>query len=288
MFTNPLCLNDGFGENFKLIILSIIYCEKNNLDFVYSPFLDMEHNYDNDINYLENKEKLINIKYNYKLNDEKLEAQTISNFDLLYFYENNLNYIESSSSLKNIKKVFKMNKFNPFNVNYTNIAIHIRRMNDHDLRRTGGKNYNLPGTDVPFEFYKTIMEQLNNAYNNVKFHIYSQGDINDFYELNDNSKYNIEFNIKFNINKNLEDTFIEIVYADILVLSPSCLSISAGLLSEGIIYYIPFCNPPLPSWNIIQGYKSSRDKYEYLIKVPPTFQYELFYFNPKINRLEKP
>ena len=77
----------------------------------------------------------------------------------------------------------------------------------------------------------------------LQFHIYSQGNIQDF-------DYFISNDTIFHINEDLTNTFIGLVVADILVTSASSLSYSAALISDGEIYYLPFWHPPLDNWII--------------------------------------
>ena len=58
--------DDGFGAQYQTILYSIMYSELVNKEFVYTPFKKMEHNYDDDPNFLKEKENLINIIGNYK------------------------------------------------------------------------------------------------------------------------------------------------------------------------------------------------------------------------------
>jgi len=275
--TNPNKPNDGFGENFKLLIYSVMYAEFNQLGFVYSPFKEMEHNYDKDPNYLIDKETLINFIYNFPSisNRPQLSYRVLDTFELLRFYQTNIEWCSNSSSLTQIKHLFRLNKQTPFltpDVKTTNIAIHIRRMNSQDYNRTNDKSGVLAGMDVPFDLYLNTMNQFNAAIPNAAFHIYSQGSAVEFEKV-----FITEANksrVFLHINENIEDTFTQLVYADILVTSPSALSYSAALLSNNQVYYIEFCNPPLPTWNVIQGYKSSRIKHEFVISIPTPVFYD--------------
>ena len=65
MITNNLYNNDGFGENFKFIIYGIIYAEYLNEEFHYTKLGNIQHNYDNDSDFINKKEKLINIINHY-------------------------------------------------------------------------------------------------------------------------------------------------------------------------------------------------------------------------------
>ena len=67
MITNSIYA-DGFGENFKFIIYTIIYAEYLNKDFFYTPLNNkIEHNYNNDTLFVDKKEIMINLKKHYPL-----------------------------------------------------------------------------------------------------------------------------------------------------------------------------------------------------------------------------
>lgn len=272
--TNPVCPNDGFGVNFKYLIYSVMYAELNNCKFVYSPFTELQHNYDNDPDYIVKKEELINFIGNFELANNN-DVYILDNYSLLRFFYFNINMCANSLSLKKIKHLFYINKTNPFNNTSINIAIHIRKTNKHDysiqlyndniLSRTDksydlvdlkikNKEFQIPGLDVPDSLYVTIINQFEDAFKDrdIKFHIFSQGDVEDF-------KFITNKNVILHINENLEDTFKQMVFADILVTAPSNLSYTAAMLSNNQIYYIDYCDKPLPSWNIVQNYKNSRD-----------------------------
>ena len=141
-------------------------------------------------------------------------------------------------------------------------------MNVHDIENN--KNFKqIPGSDVPNELYKVITRQFKANYKNSKIHIYSQGDKKDF-DFN-------EDDVIFHINTPLEDTFVDFIYADILVVAPSSLSYSAGLLSDGIVYFINSCNKPLPTWNMVQNYISTKDRYLFFIRKSPTDKVTIYY-----------
>ena len=60
-------IDDGFGAQYRLAIAALFYAEYNELEFVYTPFEKMQHNYDNDPLYLEKKENLINFIGNFEV-----------------------------------------------------------------------------------------------------------------------------------------------------------------------------------------------------------------------------
>ena len=196
--TNLLRPDDGFGENYKYLIYSIMYAEFNKYDFVYKPFKDMRHNYNDDPEYINKKEIMINCIGNFKT---EIPGRELNIFDLLKFYHTNIKWCSQSNSLKLLKSLFYLDKVNLYDTSIVNIAIHIRRINPHDyiivdqiskdrvpiqdnifqeILNNPRTAVQLPGMDVPLEFYVTIIRQLEHSYPNSKFHIYSQGNVNDF------------------------------------------------------------------------------------------------------------
>ncbi len=195
-----LSINDGFGSQFYTLMTTLYYADKHNLKFVYTPFEKMEHNYDNDPDFLNKKENLINFIDNFEIN---YDLRKVSDLNLINIYgkyfQDNIDDFMKSTTLKKIKKLFSKNK-SSFDKNYTNIAIHIRRPNSDDSR--------LDGADTPDNVYLNIIKQFNSI-KNKKIHIYSQ------YSLN-TSLYKHE-DIILHIDEPIENTFIDFVYADILV-----------------------------------------------------------------------
>ena len=227
--------NDGFGSQYQTIIFTILFSELKNLNFAYVPFTKMEHNYDNDPLFLEKKEQLINIKNNFPSYDE-IDKGKIIKFDLNEIYrtvENNLDYCMSLDSFKKIKNLFHENKTKPSN---KVASIHIRRPNINDIG-----DYGYYGDD----YYLRVIDDIRKKYNDIeKIKIYSQGELENF------SKF-VGDDIEFHLNEPIEDTFSDLVFSDILVTSKSSFSYCAGLLCDGIVYYLPFWHKPKNSWLII-------------------------------------
>jgi len=236
IITNPL-RSDGFGAQFQTIIISAIYAELNNMKYQYTPFKKMEHNYENDTTFIQKKEKLINFIGNFEINED-LNIQIQRGYGETGFLDNNTALCANSLSLKKIKEIFRSNKNRQdyFSDENLNIAIHIRRPNAHD-NRTGG-------ADVPDSIYLKAINFLRSIYSskNRQFHIYSQGNVDDFKTI-----YNSD-DVIFHINASIENTFSSMVFADVLVTSQSSFSYTAGLISDGVVYFIPFWHSPLPHW----------------------------------------
>ena len=87
---------------------------------------------------------------------------------------------------------------------------------------------------------------LKEKYPSFSICIYSEGDLNDFKNLDGP-------NISFKLNTCLQETFHHFVTAKILVTAKSNLSYSAAILSKNTIYCIPILNRsrPLSHWNIL-------------------------------------
>ena len=242
IITNP-ARSDGFGAQFQTVIYSAILAELSGKEFRYTPFKEMEHNYNNDPEFIQKKENLINFIGNFKINtDATIQAKTNVG-DVITFYERNLKECENSAALKRIKKIFRANKNKSdyFDDNHFHIAMHVRRPNAHDSR--------IAGADTPDQVHLDAMSHLRSVYSSKKllFHIFSQGDIETFKSIYKGD------DIVLHINEPIETTFASMVFADALVTTSSSFSHCAGVLSEGTVYYIPFWHPPLPSWILLKS-----------------------------------
>ena len=235
--TNPW-RTDGFGSQFQTILYSIIYAELAQKTYLYTPFTSLEHNYDEDPEFIAKKEWLVNLIDHFPINRDETLQLNISPTDYIRFFESHLNECANSASLKDLKKIFRLNKErkNYFDPDLFHIAVHIRRPNAHDSR--------VLGTNTPDNTYVQIIKSLRGRYLDQPrlFHIFSQGDLEDF-----NRAFGAD-DVIFHLNGPVEDTFIAMVLADVLVTSTSSLSYTAALLSDGTIYYVPFWHPRLPNW----------------------------------------
>jgi hypothetical protein len=230
---------DGFGAQYQTIINTIIYCMENNINYLYSPLKNVEHNYENDPNYINKLENLMNLKENVKNRDDTTIEIKFGSTVLIEF-EKSIDRYCNSETMKCIKECFWRNKERDFFKNgKMNISVHIRRENNADKGQCGAR-----GT-TPNEYYIRIMNEIRAKYNGnqLQFHIYSQGIEEDFEILK-------RENVEFHLNEEITTTFIGMVAADILVISPSSLSYVAGLLSDGIVYYKPFWHSSRKEWII--------------------------------------
>lgn len=229
--------NDGFGAQYQTIIYSAIFSQFINKKFCYTPFKVMEHNYDNDINFLSKKESFINLIDNFPLasnldNVEELKFQSICPY-----IEYNINYSIQTDIFKHIKHLFHINKTPKFAKDCKNVAVHIRKINKADNEGCYNTHYEKD------EYYIKSINRLRSEGDKKIFHIYSQGKEEDF-ELFKNE------DVVFHLDEPLEDTFYDLTTADILVMSKGSFSYIAGLLALGEVYYLPFWHPKLNSWKV--------------------------------------
>lgn len=236
---------DGFGAQYQHIIFAILYSDQNNCVYAHTLIESMEHNYDNDPDFLANIENIMNIKNNYinvkDIDTSKNTIVIITPHPHLYPYiEHRIDICLNSESLKKIKTIFWANKERHFYKNNNiNIAVHIRRTNQHD-----GQNARPETSDLYYiNIINKIRNKIRNIYSDKKllFHIYSQG-------VRENFKLYESEDTIFHLNEELCSTFTGLVAADILITSASSLSYVAAILSDGIIYYKPFWHPPASKW----------------------------------------
>jgi hypothetical protein len=238
---------DGFGAQYQKVIQTFLFCKLNGLDFVYTPFNKMEHNYNNDGQFVQQKEDLINLYNNIPLANTSQDVIIMNYFTVVRrwfdnIHNNNIDIACNSEHMQFIKRCFWENKDrNVYKNNKKNVAIHIRRSNPHDFGQAGQR------VTTSDEYYLNIMRIIRTMHNNtdILFHIFSQGNLDDF------SVYKGD-DVVFHINEDVEPTFIYMVAADILITSPSSFSYVAALISDGEIYFKEFWHKPRSHW-IIRG-----------------------------------
>ena len=237
--------SDGFGSQFQKLIYAILIAEEKGIKYIYRSVKTVEHNYDNDPEFINKIEELMNLKGNFRSIDSiESESGLISVMgigEVIKEFESKIDYYMKSETLKKLKTIFWKNKNrNFFQNDATNIAVHIRRPNEMDNRTDGA--------DTPLDYYFDVIDivKRKNPTEKKVFHIYSQATIEEFKNRNTE-------NFVFHLNESLFETFIGMVAADILVTSKSSFSYTAALLNEGTIYYLPFWHCPASDWiNIVK------------------------------------
>lgn len=230
---------DGFGAQYQRVLQTYIFCKIHNLIFVYNNFDLVEHVPNNDAKYINSLEQLINLKNNIPNLKSQMNVTHIDYMSIIMpFFEKNIDYCCESEHMQFIKKCFWENKNkNWFNNGKMNVAVHIRRENPIDKGMAGER------ATTPNSYYLNIINHIRKKYADKKllFHIYSQGNpifFKDF-ENEDTVLY---------LDHDLIESFFGMVSADIFIMSPSSLSYSAALISDGEIYYKPFWHAPQKAW----------------------------------------
>jgi hypothetical protein len=235
--TNP-ARKDGFGAQLQSVIYSMIFAELTGNEFLYTPFAEMEHNYHDDQQFLEKKEWLINLLGHVPVTNNTTYARPLRPQEWTKFVESHMHLVPECLTLKHLQGLFRANKNRGdyLDPDRFHIAVHIRRPNPHDCR--------LYGSHIPDIVFQFGIQKLREKYADKRpqIHIFSQGDEELFRSLYPES------DVVLHIDEALEQTFPRMVFADVLVLSPSSLSWVAGLLSQGTVYYQPFWHRPLPTW----------------------------------------
>jgi hypothetical protein len=250
---------DGFGAQYQSIIYTILYAEKNDVEYVYS-----KPNYviiygEEQQEYLEN---IINLSKKYKTVEEvgKENVMNIEAKIIMDAVDQNIDYyFTNSTELKKIIDSFKENKdLNVFsNMNEViNVVIHIRRPNNL-TQYLGGSILHVDFNDLPSiserfthdDYFLFIIDNIRKSNKNhkTKFHIISEGEIEKF------AKYDQE-DIEIHLNEPIEKTFIRMVMANCLITSASSFSYTAALLNESNhIIYKSFWHPKLKIWQSIES-----------------------------------
>lgn len=263
MYITNNCSEDGFGSQYQYLLELILMCYKNGYNFVYTPLNKIEHNYNNNPDFYNEIEYLMNIKSSFQsINDVSDEIKSsitkTKNAYVKYDFDKHISHFVNNESIEKIRCMFwenKQDRKNPFNNGKINIAVHFRRYNKVDGITFYDRNVYNTRYDGK-EYFMKVMNKIRNTYKSqsIQFHLYSQKNVLEYYH--EESKDNIEDyfkadDVEFHIDTNICDSFIEMVTADILVTSASSLSYSAGLLNKGIVYYRPFWHKPLPHWIVV-------------------------------------
>ena len=227
---------DGFGAQLQNIIIDLIVTEERGDKYVFPNITSFEHNYDNDSSFLSSLIAYINLKEQYSVpaNISVLKHNRIETYNV---FESNIDYYLKTESYTNMSHTFFSNKRNPYSSTHFNIAVHVRRPNNHDNR--------IEGADTPDSYYLGIINTLRSTYTNkpLKIHIYSQGRPEEFAAyMNDDTI--------LHINDSVIDTFTGLLFPDVLVTSASSFSYVAALLTRGIVYYKQFWHSPASNWII--------------------------------------
>ena len=229
---------DGFGSQFQTLLHMIYYAAANNVEYIHIPIKTIDHNYSNDPLYVRSMEEFMCIGLFKRIDelDPSSPIRHISNEECRNYFQQDVDKAMCHSSLNAYKSTFLSNiNTNHYNNGKFNIALHIRR-GDVQPDYNGGRY-------TSNEFYLAQMQYLSEIYadKDILFHIYSEGSEEEFACFTNS-------NTVLHLNEDVKSTFIGLIASDVLVQSKSSFSYVAGLLTNGIVYHIPFWHPPLSKW----------------------------------------
>lgn len=271
--THPSAPHDGFGEQVKLVIYTMLFAEMNQLKYVYTPLNSMAHNYNNNPDFVPEKECFLGWLDRFAAAGLVVVPGTpkVNLFDLLHFVVTNIAQLATSPSLALLREWFwAAREETPHR---KNIVLHIRQANAHDRHAASFQ--------LPWSIYAEIISHLRRLYGGRghegathTIEIVSQGSLPADITDSVDAVY---------LDETLETSFLRMVTADILVVGPSAFSYAAALLvwpDKTLVYYIPHCNPPLPNWQVIQNLTTPRMHFEYIIPMTVWFDAARNSFRP--------
>jgi hypothetical protein len=242
---------DGFGAQFQNIIADILYTyNKTNHTYVFPNITSFEHNYTNDSRFTERLVQYMNMRSHFPLPSivSPREVKRLSFTTTYPFVEANLGRLLKSQTMKYIKNMFYEGKITPFDTQYYNVAVQIRRFNTVDTR--------MAGVNTPHSYYLGLMNHIRATHGAnttdkrpIRFHIYSQTTSSDT-EAVFKENYCANDDTELHLNGDVLPAFHGMVFADALICSGSSFSYCAALLSNGIIYYKRFWHRPADFWLI--------------------------------------
>ena len=243
-----LIRDDGFGAQYQTIICAILCTELHGHPFAYSrPNLAKVYSAAE----IEEMETLMNFRGNYLTADgfeNKVHIQAS-----YAFVEQNIDACLASPSMKKIKGLFSQNKQRPFDTDQVHVAVHIRRpsisptidnpdqIEGHHVKALRDFSSDHVERFTRDSHFLTVMDQIRSKHPTALFHIFSEGDPDLFraFEAPD---------VVLHLNEPVTDTFTKLVFADVLVTCKSAFSYVAALLSDGEVWYTPFCHAPASHW----------------------------------------
>lgn len=238
---------DGFGAQFQNILVDILYTYNNtNNAYVFPNITSFEHNYTNEDNFTQRLVEYMNLRNHFPLppNVDTTELKVYSDTDITYpFVERNFGRLLKSEIMNDLKRMFYAGKTTPYDTQYYNVAVQIRRFNCVDTR--------MAGADTSHSYYIGLMNHIRETHGKdkkpLRFHIYSQTTATDTEEVF-KEKYCGSNDTELHLNGDVLPAFNGMVFADALICSGSSFSYCAAFLCNGVIYYKRFWHRPADFW----------------------------------------
>ena len=237
----------GIGHQLANWIAGYWYAEKLDLQFAHIPFSNSD--WEHFLGFGENEQlaqELVEISGFEKVkiplfnesNDRDLYVikkiiKAYSGKRVVFICEQDQPYIDQYGVMEKIRnKFFNSSARKTDQLIYSkgqfNIAIHVRR---GDIVNSNKNNPNLTMRWQDNSYFENV---LSNVLSSIKIskpiaiYIFSQGDVDEF------SNFNKFGNVVFCLDMNAKESFLHMVYADLLITSKSSFSYKPALLNKGI------------------------------------------------------
>lgn len=221
---------DGFGAQYQALMSGIAYCLHTKSVYVHRPMSFIEHN--GDVALLN---KFIGIPSDSKITTIQKDKIIKKPFIREVHYSKYPSKYYNPTTIQILRNYYYST---PKPIDNVEIAIHIRR---GDVSQKNASRYTSNNE------YKKIIDFLVKKYPQYNITIFSQGNIEDFEDLQNIDKKPISFRL----NESIEKTFNAFVSAKVLVCAKSSFSYSAAILNPNVVYYLNFWHKPLNHWKTI-------------------------------------
>ncbi|MBM3196516.1 MAG: hypothetical protein FJZ61_00830 [Chlamydiae bacterium] len=230
---------DGFGSQYLHLLLTFAYADLHNIEYRYTPMEYVEHNIGNDLNFIENLEKFIGFKKHLPLSDR--QSKKLKSYNSIY---KKMDRFVTSNALKKSRDFFYEGKCKEqfLDPAFFNVVIHVRRWSKDDKMEVYEPRKFGSYDEWNLLFIKDLSKRRFSK--PVKFHIISTGNRQELVDIYGDN------NIEYHLGSSLEQDFGAMVFSDILIMAPSAMSYTAGLLSKNRVIWLPFLKE-LPAGNWI-------------------------------------
>jgi hypothetical protein len=236
--------SDGFGRQYLAMVCGIAWCEFMHYKYIHTSF---QKSLDGTYSNVDEFNNFVGIPVERKMQDFSGKAHITKkneNVDAIIGLEadkifENLRWMPDKFFTKKLLKKLKNYYYStpkPTTKKY-DIAIHIRRGN---IIPSKCSIWRL----IPNKNYVALIKFFRKKHPTYSICIYSEGKIEDFQDLQMPG-------IAFDLNTGTTAIFHSFVQAKILVTAKSAFSYTAALLSDNIIYSMPYLYSPLKHWKMI-------------------------------------
>ena len=246
-YTANLNIKAGIGHQISNWNSGFWFSKQFGLKYAHSPFSTSEWDYflgfgENEIlvsDLIKNGYQKVRLPLFDEFNSSEIALQkkiiaTYSNRKVVFVAEQDQGYRDQFGVMAALKEKFfnaksRINDQLFYNINFLNIAIHIRR--GDIVIGQDSKNPNLQLRWQGNEYYINVLTKfLNNLkpQKPIAIYLFSQGKIEEFAEFKQFE------NLHFCLDVNPMSSFLHLVFADILITSKSSFSYKPALLNKGI------------------------------------------------------